>query len=75
LGRRGDLTKKTFTIRRNKDGTVTFRTKTFVEHFDGRDKGMLETYEYIKTLAVTAGISLNQETLEELLRDVRGLND
>ena len=69
------MAKKSFILRRNKDGTVTFRSGRYVEHFDPRDKGLLQTYDCIKFAAVTAGISLTQETLEDLMREARGLKD
>jgi len=67
------VSKKSFTLRRNKDGTVTFRCGRYVESFDARDKGLLETYEYIRVAAVTAGLSLSEESLADLMREVRGL--
>jgi len=67
------MAKQVFTLRRNRDGTVTFKTGRYRESFDARDKGLYETYEYIKMLAVTAGMSLSQELLEDLLREARGL--
>lgn len=65
--------KKTFTIRRNKDETITFRYGGYVEHLGIEGKGMLQIYEGIKYAAITAGLSLTEETLEELLRESQGL--
>jgi hypothetical protein len=72
------MTRKSFILRRNADGTVTFKTRKpngrwYVEHFSTDDKGLLQTYEYIKAAAVTAGISLSEPLLEELLREAQGL--
>lgn len=67
-----------FTLRPNADGTATFRARRpdgrrYVEHFDVRDKGLVETYEAIRWSAVTAGLPLGEDMLEDLMREVRGL--
>lgn len=67
------MARKTFTIKRHGDGTVTFRSGRYVENIDIRYKGMLETYEAIKYAAISAHIVLNQDTLEEVLREAKGL--
>lgn len=67
--------KRSFTLRRNSDGTVTFRSGKYIEHFDPREKGLMETYEHIRIAAVTAGLSLSQPLLEELLHEARGLKN
>lgn len=66
--------RQTFTLTRHKDGTVTFKFGRYIEHFIVSDKTYVETYEYIKWTAITAGLQLNQETLEDLLRRVRNLH-
>jgi hypothetical protein len=65
--------RKLFSLRRNSDGTVTFRCERYVEHFSVKDKTYVETYEAIRWGCLTAGLELQQDTLEELLREVRNL--
>jgi hypothetical protein len=67
--------KKSIVLRRNRDGTVTFRSGRYVEHIDVRMLGMLETYEAIRYAAVTAGVSLTDDLLAELLREARNLKE
>lgn len=55
------------------NGTVTFRYGRYVESFDIRDLGFLQTYERIKFAAITAGLPLTEQTLEDLFREVKGL--
>lgn len=66
---------KTFNIRRNRDGTITFRFGRYVEHIGIEGKGFLQIYESIKYAAITAGLSLTDSHVEELLREVQGLTD
>jgi hypothetical protein len=56
---------------RNK--VVTFRYGRYIESFDIQDLGVYETYERVKYAAITAGLKLSEDTLEKLLREVRGL--
>jgi hypothetical protein len=56
-----------------RDKVVTFRYNRYVESFDISLLGMYETYERVKYAALTAGLPLNETTLEQLLREVRGL--
>ena len=69
------MARKTLDVRRNKDNTVTVRFGDYVEHFDISTKGMYETYEYIKYAMISAGLSPDGETLEELLREVKQLTE
>lgn len=74
------MAKKSFSVRRNADGTVTFKTRKpngrwYYEHIDVQHKGMLETYDAIRYAAVTAGLSLSEPLLEDLLREARGLKE
>jgi hypothetical protein len=55
------------------NGTVTFRYGKYVESFDIRDLGFLQTYERIKFAAITAGLPLNEDTLQDLFREIKGL--
>lgn len=55
----------------NKNGTVTFKYGSFVESFDIEFLGPYDTFERIRYAAITAGISLSDETLEQLLREVK----
>jgi hypothetical protein len=64
-----------FDLRRNADGTITVRRGSYVEHFDVRDKGMLETYEAIRWGLVTANVPTSPAMLEDLFREVKGLKD
>lgn len=66
--------KATITLRRNRDGTVTFKYGRYVESFDVEGKGLYETYEAIKWIAVTAGISLSESDLQDLYQEARGLH-
>ena len=67
--------KTTFTLRRNRDGTATFRYGRYVEHIDPRHLGLMQTYEAIKYAAITAGLPLTEETLLDLMQTARGLKD
>ena len=67
--------KASIVLRRNKDGTATFRYGRYVESFDVEGKGLYETYEAIKWIAITAGIELSDGVLEEFFREARGLVD
>lgn len=65
-------------VTRNADGTATFRTighngRPYVEHIDTRDLGMFQTYERLKYAAITAGMSLSEQTLHDLFRIAKGL--
>lgn len=71
----GNEVKRSFTVRRHVDGTVTFKSERYIEHIDVRHLGLLETYEALKYAAITAGLSLNEHTLEELFRLARGLDN
>jgi hypothetical protein len=66
------MTKLVYTIT-NHQGVVTFKYGRYVESFDIRDLGFLQTYERIKFAAITAGLPLTEETLEDLFREVKGL--
>jgi hypothetical protein len=70
--------KRTLSVRRNRDGTVTLRAalpdgRKYVEHFDVESKGLLETFESVRFAALTAGLHLSDRSLEDLLREARGL--
>lgn len=67
--------RQTFTLRRTRDGVVTFKYGRYVESFDVEMLGAYETYERIRYAAITAGLSLNDETMAELLREAKGLLD
>jgi len=54
---------------------VTFKYGRYVESFDVEMLGAYETYERIRYAAITAGLSLNDETMAELLREAKGLLD
>jgi hypothetical protein len=65
--------KKVVSLRRYADGTVEFRAGSYRETIDAANLGDWETYEWIKWAAITAGISLTEEYLEELFREARGM--
>lgn len=67
------MSRRNYSLRVNRDGTVTFKSGRYVEHIDIRWIGYLETYERLKLAALSAGFSLSQSTLEELLKEARGL--
>ncbi len=67
------MARRNYTLRVHKDGTITFKSGRYVEHIDIRFIGYLETYERLKIAALTAGFSLKESTLEELLKEARGL--
>jgi hypothetical protein len=54
-------------------GVVTFTYGRYVESFDIRGLGMYEVYERIRFAALTAGLPLSQDSLEQLLREVKRL--
>jgi hypothetical protein len=62
------MAKKTFTLRSNADGTITFRYDRYVEHFER--KGPFDTYENIKWAAISAGINLDEHTLTQLYQEL-----
>jgi hypothetical protein len=61
-------------VKRHVDGTVTFKFGRYIEHIDMRHLGLFESYEALKYAAITAGLSLSEEPLEELFRIARGLD-
>lgn len=67
------MSRKTVSLRRNADGTATFRYEGYVQHVDVANLGLLETYEHVKFAAICAGLQLSEETLDELFRAARGL--
>jgi hypothetical protein len=62
--------KRSYSLRLNKDGTITFRSGTYIEHFEMQ--GLTETYDRVKYAAVCADISLNEATLERDLKELLG---
>lgn len=71
--------KRDFTLRRNADGTATFRTRNpdtgrrYIEHLDPRLEGPFTTFERIKWAARTANLNLSDDLVEDLMREARGL--
>jgi hypothetical protein len=59
---------------RARNGVVTFKTGRYVESFDIRDLSIYESWERIRFAALTAGITLNEDTVTKLLREVKGLD-
>lgn len=66
--------KKVFTLRRNNDGTVTFRSGRYVEHIDVSTKGLMETYDALKYAAICAEVPVSDDILEDLMREAKGLS-
>jgi hypothetical protein len=60
-------------LRRNADGTATFKYGKYRESFEVVNKGYVETYEAIKYAAITAGIVLSEEILDEFLHEAKQL--
>jgi hypothetical protein len=74
------MARQSFIVRRNADGTATFRVRRenrsdYIEHFDPRIQGPVQTWEQLKWAAVTAGFGLSDDMLEQLMREVRGLTE
>jgi hypothetical protein len=66
------MRKKTLTVRKNRDGTITIRSDRYVEHVDTRGKLPWEKYEIVKWAIVTARIPFTAE-IEEIVRDELGV--
>lgn len=68
--------RRTLTLKRHKDGTVTLRCPEtrYVEHIDASGKGYMETYEAVRFAAITAGFSPTADDLMELFREAKGLD-
>ena len=67
------MSRKTFSLRRLRSGVVVFRYGSYIESFDVEVIGPLQTYERNKWAAITAGLQLNQDTLDDLMREAKGL--
>ena len=61
------MAERVLTLKRNEDGTVTIQSGRYREHVDVRFKGPFDTYEAIKWAIITAGFSLPEEEIEELV--------
>lgn len=67
------MSKKQFLLTRSTKGIVTFQYGKYIESFDVEVVGIYETYERIKWAAITAGLTLTEETMEQLTQEARGL--
>jgi hypothetical protein len=66
-------TKIVVSVRRFADGNAEFRAGRYRQIIPVKDLGMVETYEAIKWAAIVGGIYLEEEHLEELFRQARGM--
>lgn len=64
---------KKYQLTRTKNGVVTFKFEGYIESFDVQVLGVYETYERIRWAAITAGITLTEVSMEQLLLEARGL--
>ena len=64
------MTSVSYTLTR-KGSVVTFKCGKYIESFDVEMLGWYETYERVKYAAITAGVSLNEDTIEKLMKEVR----
>jgi hypothetical protein len=63
--------KATVSLRRNRDGTATFKYGGYVESFEINGKERDEVYEHIRWIAITAGIPLSKEVLLDMYKETR----
>jgi hypothetical protein len=63
------MAKRTLTIRKNSDGTVTIGSGRYVEHVDVKTKTPEKKFEAVKWAILTAGFYFSEE-VEKMVREV-----
>lgn len=60
--------RKQLRVTRNKDGSLTVKVNRYIESVDPRHLSRDELVDRVKWIAVTGGLSLEQETVRDMLR-------
>ena len=61
------MTKKTFLIKKNKDGTITVKVGRAVEHISKEGKDKAELFDAVKYALISKGISVHDLTIATYL--------
>lgn len=62
---------KTLVVTKNSDQTITVRSGRMVEHFNAADKTKEEIFDWVKWIAITHRIVLDDIQITEILRAIK----
>ena len=63
----------TYSVRKNADGTMTFRAGRYVEAISTTGKTPVELAVVLRWAAVTAGISVKEEDITRTIQGLKGV--